>query len=194
MCQISGAEIMIFTFKITAIKQQNKQTSLKQKECNISQGSKMETLKPGTVVHRDSKTKWNVNFVQCYCLVICRNSVPAGALCTNSAEQRGFCTAKIFTLEEFITLWGSAIEVPLYFIMPSNYVSDISAKSVVLKHQCWLNRQYRWNASDMSSSYIPCDIGAKSVINISGSEELLVTVMLVELADDAELLPSVIVN
>jgi hypothetical protein len=55
-------------------------------------------------------------------------------VCTNSAEQHGFCTAKILTLEEFIImLWGSAIEVPLYFIVPSNYISDIGAESVVLE-------------------------------------------------------------
>jgi hypothetical protein len=126
---------------------------------------------------------------------ICRNSVPGGVMCTNSAEQRGFCKAKVFTLEEFtITLWGSAIEVPLYFIMPSNHISDVGAKSVVLKHQFWQNGQYRWKANHMSSCYIPCGVGAKSIIKISGSEEMVEIVMLVELADDAELLPSVIVN
>jgi hypothetical protein len=91
-------------------------------------------------------------------------------------------------------LWGSASGIPLYFIMPSNYIGDEGAKSIVLKHHSWQNRQYRWNASDTSSCYISGDVGAESVIKISGLKEMLVTVMLVELADDTELLPSVIVN
>jgi hypothetical protein len=81
---------------------------------SVSQGNhlKVENPKWTTVqdqcICADSKTEWNVSFMQYPLLTGGQNSVHLRLICTSDAETEVFLAAKVFSSEEVtITLWGN---------------------------------------------------------------------------------------